>query len=763
MFFLSPDAISVFLLVGLFPVDPAEGIVTGVVRDQLGFAIPSAQVRVIDRSDGSEQRTVRTDQGGRFRVVLPPGTYVLHVLADGFGEQIEQITLSPTDDVTLTITLPIAPLTENMVVTPGRIEQKLGDLPVQVTTLRRGAVERSTALVVDDLLRQVPTFSLFRRSSSLVSHPTTHGVSLRGIGPSGVSRTLVLVDNAPYTDPFGGWVAWSGIPLEVVERVEIVPSNGSHLYGSSASGGIIHIFTRSAAPRSARVTTQVGSHETGTLDGWVSDVFGRFAFSLAGSYLSTDGYVTVAPAERGAIDTTANAKYGTAMLTLEYSRARQRFFLRGHFLDEHRRNGTHLQRNSTLAKLLTAGATGETAEGHQWQALTSVHLKRFHSTFTQISPDRSREQVTLFQRVPTTSVTVSLLWSQRLKARHRVSGGADLRWIEGHSQELVPAPTGLIRTQRVAGGIQRFGGFFLQDHILATEQLSLMLTARFDHWRNTKAVSRETVLATDQAIERRFPDKSNNLVSPRLGILYRVTDRTAVWAATAGGFRAPTLNELYRQFRVGNVLTLANDRLGPERLLSGEGGLRYVRGENVFVRVTGFWNRVTGAVSNVTVNVTPTLITQQRQNLGRTRIRGIEADVEYRPTRRWRWIASYFYDDATIRESAAMRQIEGNRLPQVPAHRFTIQAEYSHPSGYSFFWQGRFVGTQFDDDQNRFTLERFFLTDVSLSRSWRRGIDVFVNVENLLDATYAVGKTPFTTIGGPRRVRMGIRLSVSPP
>ena len=105
---------------------------------------------------------------------------------------------------------------EPVVVSAGRVEQALQDVPANVTVLTRDDIERSAARTVDDLLRQIPGFSLFRRSSSLVANPTTQGVSLRGIGPSGVSRTLVLLDGVPLNDPFGGWVYWSRVPLESV-------------------------------------------------------------------------------------------------------------------------------------------------------------------------------------------------------------------------------------------------------------------------------------------------------------------------------------------------------------------------------------------------------------------------------------------------------------------------------------------------------------------------------------------------------------------
>ena len=67
-------------------------------------------------------------------------------------------------------------------------------------------------VALDDVLRQIPGFTLFRRSGSRTANPTAQGPSLRGIGGSGASRALVLADGVPLNDPFGGWVAWGRVP-----------------------------------------------------------------------------------------------------------------------------------------------------------------------------------------------------------------------------------------------------------------------------------------------------------------------------------------------------------------------------------------------------------------------------------------------------------------------------------------------------------------------------------------------------------------------
>ena len=123
--------------------------------------------------------------------------------------------------------------------------------------LTREDISQSASQTLDDLLRQVPGFSLFRRSSSLVSHPTTQGVSLRGIGPSGTSRALVLLDGVPINDPFGGWVYWDRIPLQSIEQVEVVRGGGSSAWGNYALGGVINIITRRPTERAALLRRQL--------------------------------------------------------------------------------------------------------------------------------------------------------------------------------------------------------------------------------------------------------------------------------------------------------------------------------------------------------------------------------------------------------------------------------------------------------------------------------------------------------------------------
>ncbi|MFN0122419.1 MAG: TonB-dependent receptor plug domain-containing protein, partial [Blastocatellia bacterium] len=132
---------------------------------------------------------------------------------------------------------------EQVNITAARTRLPVDETPASVTILDAGAATRAAAQTTDDLLRQVPGFSNFRRSSSSVANPTTQGVSLRGAGASGASRTLILVDGIPLNDAFGGWVYWDRVPRQSIEQLEIVRGGASDLYGSDALSGVINLVT----------------------------------------------------------------------------------------------------------------------------------------------------------------------------------------------------------------------------------------------------------------------------------------------------------------------------------------------------------------------------------------------------------------------------------------------------------------------------------------------------------------------------------------
>ena len=655
---------------------------------------------------------------------------------------------------------------EPVVVTPTRLEQQAGDAPASVTVISREDVRQSASQTVDDLLRQVPGFSLFRRTSSVVGHPTTQGLSLRGIGPSGTSRALVLLDGVPINDPFGGWVYWNRIPLQSIEQIEVVHGGGSSVWGNGALGGVVHVLTRRPVERAAFFEASYGSHDTRNFDLLLTQAKGPLRLSLEGNYFDTGGYPIVKESRRGAIDIDATSRHSTFNGRVELVDSPDlSLFASGNYFDEDRGNGTPLQFNRTGAGAFATGGRLRAGDFGELAAAVYGHFQEFRSTFSTQAADRNSETLALDQTVPSTSAGGYLQWSRRFGS-HLVASGGDIRWVDGETQEKVYVSGAFART-RIAGGEQLIGGVFLQDVYTPHPAWELVGGIRGDYGRSYHGTRRDTPPPAGSGIppSQEFSDLDRILASPRIAALFHATSSTDVRASAYQGFRVPTLNELYRVFRVRNDVTVANEHLRPERLTGGELGVQQRWGP-LEARVTAFWNEVRDLVANVTL-ATPLpdcpagTTCRQRQNLDLSRIRGFESELELRLTREWRFVASYLFSDARVVEAPQQPTLEGNRLAQVPEHNATLGVRYTHPAIATVSATARYVGGQFEDDLNTLPLGSYVVLDLFVSRALARWAEVFVGVENLFGQTYSTGRTSegVVSIGAPRLVHGGLRLA----
>jgi outer membrane receptor protein involved in Fe transport len=735
----------------------AESTVAGRVTDSRGDAVRNA--RVTATAAGQAARAATTDNDGRFTIKLPPNDYELRVTAAGFGAHSQRVALAATQEqVNLNVTLEPATIADTITVTPARAEVRLLDLAASVSTLDAEDVNHAAAQTLDDLLRQVPGFSIFRRSSSVVANPTTQGVSLRGAGATGASRTLVMADGVPLNDAFGGWVYWDRVPREAVDRIEIVRGGSSDLYGSDALSGVINVLTRPPSNRVVSAEASYGNRDTADVSFFAANKWNGFSAAVSGEAYRTDGYFIIAPEIRGAADDRAASKHRVATLRLSYEwSAENGVFVRGSLFDEDRRNGTIVQINDTASESLVAGGRFRTADGSDWNLTLFGNQQRYHQTFSAVAANRNTEALNRLQFVPSRDAGVSFNWSRMSFEKHLLVAGVDVRGVRGVSDETAIA-NNRATTFASSGGRQRRAGFFIQDLVNLSPQWQLSVNARYDNWRDSSAASVSRNLTTGVVTPRFFPVRSLDAFSPRLSLVFRPAESFSLRAAAYRAFRAPTLNELYRGFRVGDTQTNANEKLVAERLTGGEAGASWTPAGNVVARLTGYWTETVNPISNFTLSVTPTLITRERRNLGRTRSRGIEAETDFRVARYWQITAGYLFADPTVRRAPQDASLIGLRIPQVPRHQFTLQTVYAHPKYVTAAMQFRASGKQFDDDQNRLPLGSFAVIDVMVARPLGRYVEVFVAAQNLLDERFAVGRTPLETLGMPRMVRGGVRL-----
>jgi outer membrane receptor protein involved in Fe transport len=733
--------------------------IEGTVTDQTGAPIAGAEVTV---SSASSSVKHLTNSVGRFVVDSAPtdgGT--ITVRASGFNAFQRKWTSSDKDLSTLEVVL-TPTLSAQITVTAERSETRVSDTAASVAVLSTEDIATTAALTTDDALRQIPGFSLFRRSGSRTANPTSQGVSLRGVGASGASRAAVLADGVPINDPFGGWVFWGRVPREAISRIEVVQGGTSSLYGTDALGGVINLITRDARQSALSLEASYGNQQTPDVSFFAGGSLFQWAGQISAEAFHTDGYVLVDQAERGRVDTRAGAEHTTLELTLERLISDTgRIFVRGSLFGEARENGTPLQTNNTYIRQVSVGTDLQSARAGSFSARVFALTELFDQDFSAIAADRNSETLTRSQRVPAQQVGVVSQWSHAAGSFQTIVAGVDAREVRGSSDEL-GFTAGRLTLGVGAGGRERNVGVFAQDMIRITPRWLLTVGARGDHWSNFDALStsRSLVLPTPATVVR-FNDRTENAFSPRVTLLHKLTDNISLMISGYRAFRAPTLNELYRSFRVGNVLTLANDKLRAERLTGGEAGASFAALDHKLnIRGTFFWSEITRPIANVTLSVTPALITRQRQNLGRTRSRGVDVEAEARVTNTVSFSGGYQFIDATVLQFPGNTSLEGLLIPQVPRHLLTFQARYSNPHRLTVAIQGRAVGLQFDDDQNQFRLDRYFTLDAFASRSLGRGVEVFGAFENLFNERYDIGRTPVRTIGPPLLARVGFRFNL---
>lgn len=674
----------------------------------------------------------------------------------------------------LTAAEPTATL-ERVVVTTTRGAQPLANSPLAVDIFGSADLQASPSLALDDVLRGSAAFSLFRRSGSLTANPTAQGVSLRGLGPSGASRSLVLLDGIPLNDPFGGWVSWTKLPRDSISRVELVRGGGSGAWGNAALGGTIQLLSNPLEADATAATFHLGDHGTRAGELSATRTTGNGAVHLGARAFATDGFFLVAPERRGAIDRRAETRHHWAQASWRQALAGETHLqLNLRTFDEKRGNGTPLQRNRTRETLVSANLDGAIAGGPAWSAVAYAQDQTFASFFSGVSADRSTETPASDQYdVPARAAgaAVTLTWIHA--GDGSTTTGVDTRWVEGETRERFFLAAGEFTRRRIAGGEQAFAGAFVQHERKLAPAWRASAGARVDGWRNTDGTRREIDLNSGAVLrDDRYANSDGVEFSPTAGLVWQPRPGWRARLAAYRAFRVPTLNELHRPFRVGNTITEANPALGVETLVGAEAGLE-ITFKKSGLGVAVFQNDLDDAVANVTLGRGPGNIPgvgfvpaggsgRQRRNLDAVRVRGFELAAHWSPLPSLRLHTDYLLSDARVRAAAApAADLAGRRLAQVPRHTVVVGTAWQAPAQVKATARLRWTSAQFEDDENALRLAPAATVDLGLSRTFGDRWTLFAAVENLFDERVETGRSAdgLVNVAPSRFAHGGVRLA----
>ncbi|QTN19297.1 TonB-dependent receptor [Brevundimonas sp. AJA228-03] len=666
-----------------------------------------------------------------------------------------------------------APLPD-VVVTAARLPPAAGEAAFSVIRLNPDRLDRATRL--DEALATVPAVSLFRRTSSLAANPTTQGISLRAIAPSGAGRTLVTLDGVPLNDPFGGWVIWSQVPTESLSGLDIVRGAGAGPYGAGALTGVIALRERDGVGGSLDLSG--GEYGGRRLAAATTLGIGRLALTGTVQREQSDGYIPVRGARAGAADVPLDlatlsgairADVALSTVTALSLRASAYEEDRGAGLLGARSSATGQSYAATLSRTPSAGRPG-------WRAQVWRRESDFANTSVAVAADRTTTTPANNQ-----FATPAEGWGANLAVRRTTVPfgggalewelGADARFTEGETRELFRFMAGAFTRDRVAGGRTSVIGAYGEGS-WTTGPWLVAGGLRIDGWRNADGRRLERDRATGLAtLDETDPDRSGEVLSARLAVRRALAPGLAARAAAYSGFRPATLNELHRPFRVGNDLTEANAALVPETLQGVETGLSW-QGSATTLGATVFWNRIEDAIVNVTLGSGPGTfpragfvpaggVLRQRQNAGTIDATGLELTAGHRLGETLTLDAALSVTDAKVDGGTAAPRLTGLRPAQAPVWSASAGADWRATGRLSLIVRTRYESRRFEDDLNSRVLDGAITADARAEWTVRDGVILYAAADNLFDAGVAVAESGdgVEGYGPPRSLRAGLSLS----
>ncbi len=645
-----------------------------------------------------------------------------------------------------------------------------GDKAFDVVAIDAQRIADNASGRLESVLGDVAGLQQFRRSDSRSANPTSQGISLRGIGGNASSRALLVLDGVPQADPFGGWVPFPAYATDRIGLIRVTRGGGSGYFGPGALAGTVEI--ESAAPTgqpALAADLAYGSRHSVDASGSAMLVrSGGFA-TVSAAYARGDGFVPTIADQRGPADRAAPyEQFSAAVRGVIGIAADTELQANVSGFTDTRDRGTAFTANRSEGADASVRLVGR---GHWgWSALAYVQTRAFASQFASVNAARSVATQTLDQyNTPATGIGGRIEIVPPLGAGIDLRLGGDVRRVDGRTQENFTYVNALPTRRRVAGGEALTWGLFTDASVEAGD-LTLTLGGRVDRWRLSDGSLRENTIATGAPLTTTlFPDRSGTEWTGRAGAAWTPVAPLTIRAAAYRGWRLPTLNELYRPFRVGADATAANAALDPERLTGFDGGVSLAPGAGFTLAATVFWNRLTDAIANVTAGrgagtfpgvgfVAAGGVYRVRQNLDAIRSTGVELDArwDHGP---WFALASWSHVDPRVEASGPAAPLDGLRPAQTPRDLVSASLGW-RKGGAAISTTLRHTARQFEDDQNSRSLKPATTLDGTIALPVTRIVAVELRAENVFDTQVQAGISGANIIerATPRTLWVGLRL-----
>ena len=666
------------------------------------------------------------------------------------------------------------PLDQPVIVVTGRGLSEGRDVSVlDVIRIDRRRIEQSASGRLEDVLRDVAGLQGFRRSDSRSANATSQSIILRGLDGNASSRAQLILDGVPQSDPFGGWISFPAIAPDRLGLIRVTRGGGSALWGPGAVSGVVEL--ESATPDEvgdAEASVAVGSRESFNARGLLrlsnSDAF----VAVSGAFARGDGFIPIVAKDRGPIDQPAPYRQYSGVIrgvvkiapAIELQSTLSAF-------DDHRDRGVPFTANRGKGfdgslRLVGTGAT-------KWSLLAYGQRRVFASQSASVNSARTSATLVNDQfHVPSTG------WGGRAEIEPQVGPiklriGSDGRLVRGRTQEHYQYVDGDPQRFREAGGRNLTAGAFA-DATLTRDGIVASLAGRLDYWQIGGGSFLQQVIGGAVLNHDLYPDRSGWKPTGRAAIGWHRPTGIDVRAALYSGWRLPTLNELYRPFRVGNDATAANAALWPETSAGGEIGADLPLGPVGSAAVTVFSQQLNHAIANVTLAQGPGIFPgvgfvgaggtyRMRENVDAVDAKGVELDL-HGSRGPFNWSLSYAFTDARVRASGLSAALDGRRPAQLPKNSGSATFGWAPTQRLYLSLTGRYVSSQYDGDLNDRRLRGAATLDAVASIPLTNGLALDLRAENLFNARVEAARSADDIVERaiPRTLWIGLKFARSP-
>lgn len=593
---------------------------------------------------------------------------------------------------------------DQVVVTGTRTPKLLKDAPIVTRVISELDIKRMDATNIGDLLQtELPGIEFSYSMNQQTS------LNMSGFGGNSV---LFLVDGERLAGETLDNVDYSRLNMDNVQRIEIVKGAASSLYGSNAVGGVVNIISReSQEPWSVNVNARYGAHNEQRYGGSVGFNQGRFNSLTNVQYTSIDAIDLSEGTNNEEVgdyskiygNKTLNIKERlvfTAMDNLKFT-GRAGYFFR-------ERNSSESQKERYRS--FTGGLKGNYNITDKDDLELSYSFDQYDKSDYLVLNDLDVRDYSNVQH------TLRTLYNHTFADKHILTVGGDYMRDYLMSYQFTDGGS---YTQHTADA---FAQFDWNPH----KKFNLIAGLRFDYFSEAKL----------------------SHLSPKLGLMYKLGN-CSLRGSYAGGFRAPTLKEMYMNFYMGNIFMIyGNPDLKPESSHNFSLSAEYMKGQHNLT-VTGFYNIVD---DRITTAWNQALGGQVYTNMSRLQVAGIDANASgrYRCGISWRLSYAYTYEHIKRGEPTL-----SSTRPHTATARIAYDKDWNN-YGLSVALTGRYLSklttdvytemTSYEETEKQ-TYPGYTIWKLSLAQRVWRGINITLAVDNLFNyrPDYYYSNSPSTT------------------